>query len=140
MTKSAPIQRYDKLRVDRLWALYPWPERGLPMRRMTITKLLTYRVQPVYVSDDARTRKQPTRAWDYGRIRFFYERLLKGDTLEAIQVDNRCGDHCIYPEPIMMATIGWPRRILLERRSSSRATAGVLIYCGTSWARKTCPT
>ena len=28
-------------------------------------------------------QKQPSRAWDYGRIRFFYERLQAGDMLKA---------------------------------------------------------
>jgi len=72
------------------------------MRTMTIEKLLTYPAQPVYISDEARTRKQPTRAWDYGRIRFFYEQLLAGVTLDAINVDNECDHGRIYPEPIVL--------------------------------------
>lgn len=92
----------DKLLVERLWALYAWPERNLPMRKMTIGKILTYRVQPDYVSDLARTRKQPTRAWDYGRIRYFYERLLAGAPLDAIEVDNECNFGRIYPEPVLL--------------------------------------
>ena len=92
----------DKLHVERLWELYTWPEWNLPMRGMTIVKLLTYRTQPDYVSEKARTRKQPTRAWDYGRIRFFYERLLAGDPLDAIEVDNVCGNGRIYPEPLVL--------------------------------------
>ena len=92
----------DQLHVERLWALYTWPEWNLPMRAMTIEKLLTYRAQPDYVSDAARTRKRPTLAWDYGRIRFFYERLLAGDPLDAIEVDNVCDHGRIYPEPILL--------------------------------------
>lgn len=92
----------DKLLVARLWALYAWPERNLPMRGMTVGRLLKYRAQPVYVSDDERTVKQPPRAWDYGRIRFFYEQLLEGVTLDAIQVDNECGGGRIYPIPILL--------------------------------------
>ena len=92
----------DKLRVERLWALYTWPEWNLPMRGMTVEKLLKYRAQPDYVSDEERTRKQPTRAWDYGRIRFFYERLLAGAVLDAIEVDNVCDHGRIYPEPIVL--------------------------------------
>jgi hypothetical protein len=94
--------RPDKLRVDRLWTLYEWPEWNLPMRKMTVEKLLTYRTQPVYVSDEARTRKQPPRAWDYGRIRFFYARLLAGETLEPIDVDNHCDWGHVYPEPVLL--------------------------------------
>jgi hypothetical protein len=92
----------ERLIVERLWTLYAWPERGLPMRRMTAEKLLRYPSQPAYVSDDARTRKRPTRAWDYGRIRFFYDQLLAGVTLDPIEVDNECGHGCIYPEPVLL--------------------------------------
>jgi len=88
--------------VERLWALYAWPERGLPMRKMTVAKLLTYRAQPDYVSDVERTRKRPTRAWDYGRIRHFYERLLAGERLDAIEVDNECDFGKIYPVPVLL--------------------------------------
>lgn len=92
----------SKVLVERLWALYAWPEQNLPMRGMTIGKLLTYPAQPIYVSDEARTRKQPTRAWDYGRIRHFYERLLDGATLDAIEVDNECDFGRIYPVPVLI--------------------------------------
>lgn len=92
----------DKVLVARLWKIYPWPERNLPMRKMTIPKLLTYRAQPDYVSDEERTRKQPTRAWDYGRIRHFYERLLAGETLDPIQIDNECDFGRIYPIPVLI--------------------------------------
>ncbi len=94
--------RPDRLIVDRLWALYEWPEWNLPMRRMTVTRLLRYRVQRDYVSDEARTRKQPKLSWDYGRIRFFYERLLAGETLDAIEVDNECNWGRIYPIPVLL--------------------------------------
>lgn len=92
----------NRVLVNRLWEAYPWPEGNLPMRGMTIQRLLTYRAQPDYVSDVERTRKQPTRAWDYGRIRYFYERLLAGETLDAINVDNKCDYGHIYPVPILL--------------------------------------
>lgn len=92
----------SKLFVERLWSLYTWPEWNLPMRGMTIDKLLKYRAQPDYVSDEARTRKQPSRAWSYGRIRHFYEQLLADQTLDAIEVDNVCDYGHIYPEPILL--------------------------------------
>lgn len=92
----------NKVIVERLWSLYAWPERNLPMRRMTLEKLLTYPAQPVYVCDKARTRKQPTRAWDYGRIRHFYEQLLAGVMLDAIEVDNECNWGRIYPIPVLL--------------------------------------
>jgi hypothetical protein len=92
----------NKLIVDRLWTLYEWPEWNLPMQKMTIRKLLRYRSQPKYISDVERTRKQPKLRWDYGRIRFFYERLLAGETLEPIDVDNRCDYGHIYPEPVLL--------------------------------------
>lgn len=88
--------------VDRLWQLYPWPERNMPLRKMTIEKLLTYPAQSVYVGDEARTRKRPTRAWDYGRIRHFYDQLLAGETLDAIEVDNECNWGRIYPVPVVL--------------------------------------
>lgn len=95
-------QMTTKVLVERLWALYAWPERNLPMRGMTITKLLSYPVQSAYVCDMKRTRKQPTRAWDYGRIRHFYEELLAGRVLDAIEVDNVCNFGRIYPEPVLL--------------------------------------
>ena len=94
--------RPDKLRVDRLWALYEWPEQSLPMKTMTAEKLRRYRSQPKYVCDKERTRKQPKLSWDYGWIRFFYERLLAGETLEPIDVDNRCEWGHVYPEPVLL--------------------------------------
>ena len=96
------MSAHSKVLVPRLWALYAWPERNLPMRKMTIAKLLTYRAQPDYVSDLERSRKRPTRAWDYGRIRHFYERLLAGETLDAIEVDNECNFGRIYPVPVLL--------------------------------------
>ena len=88
--------------MGRLWETYPWPERNLPIRRMTIAKLLTYRSQPDYVSDAERTRKRLTRAWDYGRIRYFYERLLFGEVLDAVEVDNECDLMRILPVPVLL--------------------------------------
>ena len=99
LSKHMPM---DKVLVSRLWELYAWPEFNLPMRKMTVAKLLTYRSQPEYVSDLARTRKQPSRAWDYGRIRFFYERLQAGDMLEAIEIDNVCDWGHVYPELVLI--------------------------------------
>lgn len=87
--------------VERLWALYAWPEGMLPMGGMTVEKLLKYPAQPTYVSDDKRTWKQPRRAWDYGRIRHFYEQLLAGHTLDPIDLDNVCEFGRIYPEPVV---------------------------------------
>lgn len=92
----------SKVIVSRLWALYEWPEFNLPMRKMTVEKILRYPSQPAYVSDEKRTRKQPTLAWDYGRIRYFYEELLSGVTLDAIEVDNECNFGRIYPVPILL--------------------------------------
>ena len=134
--------RPHKVLVDRLWARYSWPEWNLPMRGMTIKKLLTYRSQPIYVSDAARTRKQPTRAWDYGRVRFFYEQLVAGGVLDAIEIDNECDDHRIYPVPIVIDG---------HHRLAASQIAGVRIihasYGGRcdllrylTGARKTCPT
>ena len=72
------------------------------MREMTGQKLLKYPVQPIYVSDHARTVKQPPLAWHYGRMRFFYEQLLAGGALDAITVDNVCAGGRIYPEPVLL--------------------------------------
>lgn len=132
----------DKLHVDRLWALYTWPEWNLPMRGMTIEKLLTYRVEADYVSDEERSRKRPTRAWDYGRIRFFYESLLAGETLDAIEVDNVCNYGRIYPEPIVL---DGHHRLAASHLASARiilASYGgrVDLLRYLTGARKTCPT
>jgi hypothetical protein len=131
----------SRLLVARIWTLYDWPERNLPMRKMTIAKLLTYRVQPAYVSDEERTRKQPTRAWDYGRIRHFYERLLAGETLNAIEVDNECDHGQIYPVPVLLdghhrlaASHLAGTRIIL---ASYGGRVDLLRYL--TGARKTCP-
>jgi hypothetical protein len=97
-----PRPDIDHLLVSRLWSLYAWPERGLPMRSMTVKKLLKYKSQPKYVSDDARTMKQPSREWDYGRVRFFHERLMAGKELDPIMVDNECRNGHIYPEPVLI--------------------------------------
>ena len=135
------MSAFSKVLVERLWDLYSWPEWNLPMRKMTIAKLLTYRAQPVYVSDLARTRKQPTRAWDYGRIRHFYERLLAGETLDAIQVDNECNGGRIYPVPVLL---DGHHRLAASRLAG--ATIILVSYGGRvdllrylTGARKTCP-
>ena len=131
----------SKVLVDRLWALYSWPEWNLPMRGMTTAKLLTYRAQPTYVSDAKRTRKQPTRAWDYGRIRFFYEQILAEAALDAIEIDNVCGHGYIYPVPIVLdghhrlaASHLAGARIIL---ASYGGRIDLLRYL--TGARKTCP-
>lgn len=72
------------------------------MRKMTVAKLLAYPPQPDYVSDLERTQKQPTRAWDYGRIHHFYKRLLASEALDAIMVDNECNFGRIYPVPVLL--------------------------------------
>jgi hypothetical protein len=45
------MKKTDKVLVARLWELYPWPERNLPMREMTVEKLLRYRGQRCRVVD-----------------------------------------------------------------------------------------
>ena len=131
----------SKLHVERLWELYTWPEWNLPMRGMTVEKILTYRAQPDYVSDAVRTRKQPTRTWDYGRIRFFYERLLAGDTLDAIAVDNVCDHGRIYPEPILLDGHHRLAASYLAGARIIRATYGgrVDLLRYLTGARTTCP-
>ena len=137
--KSA--ERSDRVLVDRLWALYPWPEFNVPMRGMTVEKLLRYRTQSVYVSDEKRTRKPPTRAWDYGRFRYFYERILAGETLDAIEVDNHCDWGHIYPEPVLL---DGHHRLAASHLAGARI---ILVNYGgrvdllryLTGARKTCP-
>ena len=95
--------RPDLILVDRLWKLYleHWP---IPryLRLLTPESILTYKVQAVYVSDDARTLKQPTHAWDCGRVRYFYERVKAGKKLDPIMVDNVCMNGRIYVEPVIV--------------------------------------
>jgi hypothetical protein len=131
----------DKVIVARLWELYPWPEWNLPLRGMTVGKLLRYRAQPTYVSDEARTRKQPTRAWDYGRIRYFYEQLQAGKKLDAIEIDNVCHGRRIYPEPLV---IDGHHRLAASHLAGARiiranygGRVDLLRYL--TGARKTCP-
>ena len=111
------------------------------MRKMTVARLLTYPVQSVYVSDDIRTRKQPSRAWDYGRIRFFYEQLLAGVVLDPITIDNECYNNQIYPVPILLDG---------HHRLAAAHLAGVPTICASyggrldllrylTGTRKTCP-
>lgn len=95
MTK---VRVYVDILVDRLWHTYAWPERGLPMRTMTPEKLRRYPVQSAYVSDDARTLHAPKRAWDYGRIRYFYETLRSGGTVDPIEIDS---DRVGPPVPVL---------------------------------------
>ena len=142
MTRPSKQSRLDKLIVERLWSLYEWPEANLPMQKMTIRKLLTYRSQPKYISDVTRTRKQPALRWDYGRIRFFYERLLAGETLEPIDVDNRCDYGHIYAEPVLLDGH--------HRLAAAHLANALIIFANYGGrvdllryligARKTCPT
>ena len=131
----------DKLLVERLWALYEWPEWNLPMRKMTVAKILRYRAQPDYVCDTERTRKQPPLRWDYGRIRFFYEQLLAGKKLDAIEVDNRCDWGHIYSEPIL---IDGHHRLAASYLAGARIifasySGRVDLLRYLTGARKTCP-
>jgi len=136
-----PAGRLDKVLVARLWDIYAWPEFNLPMREMTVEKLLRYRAQPTYVSDDARTLRHPSRAWDYGRIRHFYEQLLAGKELDAIEIDNHCDYGCIYPEPVL---IDGHHRLAASHLAGARVI--LASYSGRvdllrylTGARKTCP-
>jgi hypothetical protein len=138
---TAKPKKLDRLLVARLWDLYAWPEFNLPMREMTVEKLLRYCAQPTYVSDDARTLKRPTRSWDYGRIRHFYEQLMAGKELDAIEVDNRCDYGCIYPEPVL---IDGHHRLAASHLAGARIV--LASYSGRvdllrylTGARKTCP-
>jgi hypothetical protein len=127
MTQASKQSRPDKLIVARLWTLYEWPEWNLPMQKMTIQKLLRYRSQPQYVSDVERTRKQPELRWDYGRIRFFYERLLANETLEPIDVDNCCDYGHIYAEPILL---DGHHRLAAQAFSADCSDVNVRSVCG----------
>jgi len=83
--------------VDRLWALYAWPEWKLPMKGMTVDRLQSYQVQAEYIND----RPEGVSPWDYGRIRFFYNELLAGRELDPIEIDNVCDGGRIYPIPVL---------------------------------------
>lgn len=74
------------------------------MKTMTPERLKRYRVQSKYVSDDWRTvnHDKVTRAWDYGRIRHFFEELKAGRPVDPIMLDNVCSGMHIYPEPALI--------------------------------------
>ena len=72
------------------------------MKGFTVQKLLKYKAQPKYVSDDARSLLYGFRARDYGRVRFFYEQLTAGKELDPIVVDNECSQYNVYPVPILI--------------------------------------
>ena len=91
----------DHVLVERLWQLYSWPERSLPVRNLTVEKLKAYRVESTYVSDDWRTWHRVKRAWDYGRIRHFVEHLQAGGSVDPIEIDNACNGGRIYPVPVL---------------------------------------
>lgn len=136
------VSKHSDVIVTRLWELYVWPERNLPMCKMTIEKLLTYPSQSIYVSDAERRWKQPPLAWDYGRIRFFYEQLSAGVTLDAIEVDNECNFGRIYPVPVLLDGHHRLAASYLIGASTIRVSYGgridLLRYL--TGARKTCPT
>lgn len=46
--------------------------------------------------------REESDAYNFGRLRYFVDRLLAGEELDPIIVDNRCGFGCIYPEPIVI--------------------------------------
>ena len=87
--------------VDRLCALYGWPdlfEEGYA-KGITVEKILKYPPKSAYIVDRHRTESY---RWYMGRVRFFYERLLAGHSLDPICIDNVCDGEHIYPEPVVI--------------------------------------
>jgi hypothetical protein len=87
--------------VDRLTALYGWPSEGStnPFPKIALTRLLGHRPASQYRDDMTRIVDE---AWHVSRVRFFYDELLAGRSLDPISLDNVCNRGHIYPEPIVL--------------------------------------
>jgi hypothetical protein len=89
----------DHVIVERLLAMYMWPEAAVPIHRLTVEELLTYAPQPDYVE---REKRSMSYAEHCRRARFFYDGLLAGRDFDPIEVDNVCEAMRVYPEPTVV--------------------------------------
>ncbi len=54
--------------------------------------------EPDYVYD---TRAEMSKAWHWGRVRYFFDLFMRMQKVEPIVVDNHCDHGHIYPTPVL---------------------------------------
>jgi hypothetical protein len=97
----------DHLLVERVFQTY---ERGFWFHKLfegeTVRSLRKW--PPVDEHMDERLRSEPSKRrskvrqnYDFGRVRYFVDRLLAGEELDPIHVDNVCAGGHIYPELVI---------------------------------------
>lgn len=91
----------DIVIASRLWRLYH-PQNAWAATFNGLTPVALQEVAPIAEYLDPAHRSLDDRAWDLGRIRFFYDELGRGADLEPIDVDNVCDGGRIYPIPIVL--------------------------------------
>jgi hypothetical protein len=91
------MPRVDIILVDRLWSAYDWPEDFFSMEKISATHLDQFVMQTRWSATKSRTD-----AWNYGRVRFFYDQLKRGIALDPITIDNVTHMGTIYPYPILV--------------------------------------
>jgi hypothetical protein len=89
----------DHVIVDRLLAMYLWPEEAVPIHRLTVEELLMHAPDPEYAE---REKRSMSYAEHCRRVRFFYDELLAGHPLDPIEIDNVCEAMRVYPEPVVV--------------------------------------
>jgi hypothetical protein len=98
------MDQIDHIIIERLYKLYSWwfedEETELPTHLHTLTLEDLLKHKPI--SDFREEGKRPGKlAWHLGRTRYFYERLMDGEELEPIMIDNHCEGMGILPDPII---------------------------------------
>lgn len=93
----------DIVIATRLWRLYRNEWADALREGLTAKKLREYALMPEYREDAPRWFSTPAeRAWDLGRIRYFYERIVTGQGVDPIDVDNICAHGRVYPIPTVI--------------------------------------
>lgn len=82
--------------VERLWALCRWSRARYD--RLTLRNVHDYASQP-YVAEFERPDDDD---WHLGRVRYFFEQLQAGKSLDPICIDNMCDAGRVYAVPIII--------------------------------------
>lgn len=76
----------------------PYPALGF-YSKITIKQLKLSKPIENYIPEEHRPEEDLF--WHLGRIRYFFEQIRQGKSIDPIEIDNFCNNGSIYPEPIV---------------------------------------
>jgi len=92
--------KVDHILVQRFVRLYSWWFDESLYRKVKLRDLLKHPPRPNFIREDKRPDDDDL-AWHYGRVRFFYDRLIAGKKLNPVMIDNACYGSHISNEPVL---------------------------------------